>query len=164
TGATDGVGKVTALELAKKGFTIVIAARNADKAEALLKEIEVSTGNMGSDYIVADLRSLAQMRQLAETFRGRYSSLDVLINNAGVFVPSRTETEDGYETMFQVNYLSPFLLTNLLLDDLHMSEQGRIINLSSNVYTLGKFDPHDFRRVGVGVGVGVGDKHFSVLG
>ena len=160
TGATEGVGKVTALELARKDFTIVIAARNAAKAQALIREIERSTGNMGSDYIVADLRSLRQVRQLAETFRRRYSSLDVLVNNAGVFLPARIETDDGYETMFQVNYLSPFLLTNLLLDHLHKSEQGRIINLSSSVYTIGKFDSDDLQ----GVGGGVGERHFSVLG
>jgi retinol dehydrogenase 12 len=162
TGATEGVGKVTALELAKKGFSIAIAARNASKAEALKKEIETSTGNTNCDYIVADLGSLGQVRQLAETFRRRYSHLDVLINNAGVFLPTRTETEDGYEMMFQVNYLSPFLLTNLLLEELLRSEQGRIINLSSSVYAFGKFDPDDLQSVGVGVGVG--EKHFSVFG
>jgi retinol dehydrogenase 12 len=154
TGATEGVGKVTALELAKKGFTVVLAARNANKAEAAIREIETSTGNTSCDYIVADLGSLGQVRQLAETFRRRYSSLDVLINNAGVFVPTRTETEDGYETMFQVNYLSPFLLTNLLLDELQKSEQGRIINLSSSAYAKGKFDPDNLQS----------NKHFSVLG
>jgi retinol dehydrogenase 12 len=156
TGATEGVGKVTALELAKKGFTIVIAARNADKAGALIEEIEASTGNTNCDYIVADLRSLEQVRQLAATFRLRYSTLDVLINNAGVFLPTRTETEDGYETMFQVNYLSPFLLTNLLLEELQRSEQGRIINLSSSVYTMGKFEPDKLQSVG--------ERDFSVLG
>ena len=154
TGATEGVGKATALELAKKGFTIVVAARSANKAEALAKEIETSTGNTSFDYIVADLRSLGQVRRLAETFRRRYSALDVLINNAGVFLPTRTETEDGYETMFQVNYLSPFLLTNLLLEELQKSEQGRIINLSSSVYAIGKFDPDNLQS----------KKHFSVLG
>jgi retinol dehydrogenase 12 len=156
TGATEGVGKVTALELAKKGFTIVIAARNADKAGALIEEIEASTGNTNCDYILADLRSLEQVHQLAETFRRRYSNLDVLINNAGVFLPTRTETEDGYETMFQVNYLAPFLLTNLLLRELEKSEQGRIINLSSSVYTMGKFDPDKLQSVG--------ERDFSVLG
>ena len=160
TGATEGVGKVTALELAKKGFTIVVAARNPSKAEALLNEIETSTGNTSSDYIVADLASLGQVRQLAETFRRRYSSLDVLLNNAGVFLPTRTETEDGHETMFQVNYLSPFLLTNLLLDELRKSEQGRIVNLSSSVYSIGKFDPDNLKSVGVGVG----ERRFSVPG
>jgi NAD(P)-dependent dehydrogenase (short-subunit alcohol dehydrogenase family) len=91
---------------------------------------------------------------LAETFRRRYPSLDVLINNAGVFLPTRTETVDGYETMFKVNYLAPFLLTNLLLEELQQSEQGRIINLSSSVYALGRFDPHNLQS----------EKRFSVLG
>jgi retinol dehydrogenase 12 len=154
TGATEGVGKVTALELAKKGFTIVVAARNASKAEALKKEIQTSTGNAGCDYIVADLGSLGQVGQLAEAFRRRYSTLDVLINNAGVFLPTRTETEDGYEMMFQVNYLSPFLLTNLLLEELQKSEQGRIINMSSSVYAMGKFEPDNLQS----------EKHFSALG
>jgi retinol dehydrogenase-12 len=140
TGATDGVGKVTAIELAKSGFTVVVAARSAEKAEALKKEIEAATGNKSTDYIVADLASLRQVRQLAETFRRRYATLDVLINNAGVFLPRRTETEDGYEMTYQVNYLSHFLLTNLLLEELKKSEQGRIINLSSSVYSIGKFD------------------------
>jgi NAD(P)-dependent dehydrogenase (short-subunit alcohol dehydrogenase family) len=167
TGATDGVGKVTVLELAKKDFSIVIAARNARKAEAVIDEIETSTGNMSCDYIVADLRSLWQVRRLAETFRHRYSTLDVLINNAGVFLPVRTETEDGYETMLQVNYLSPFLLTNLLLDHLHKSEQGRIINLSSSVYTIGRFDLASLQGGGVGQRhnpQSVGARRFSVLG
>ena len=154
TGATDGVGKVTALELAKLGFTVVIAARNANKAKSLVDEIAASTGNSSCDFIVADLASLSQVRQLAQAFRRRYASLDVLINNAGVFLPARTETEDGYETMLQVNYLSPFLLTMLLLDRLRTAEQGRIINLSSSVYTLGKFDPNSFQ----------GTQNFSVPG
>jgi len=153
TGATEGVGKVTALELAKRGFTIVVAARDVQKAEALKNEIATSTGRMRCDVIVADLASLGQVRQLAETFRRRYATLDVLINNAGVFLPRRTVTEDGYETMFQVNYLAPFLLTNLLLEALHTSEQGRIINLSSSVYSMGKFDPRNLQS----------EQRFSVL-
>jgi NAD(P)-dependent dehydrogenase (short-subunit alcohol dehydrogenase family) len=158
TGATEGVGRVTALELARKGFTIVLAARNPSKAAALQKEIEMSTANGRCDYIVADLGSLGQVHQLANTFRRRYATLDVLINNAGVFLPSRTVTEDGYEVMFQVNYLSPFFVTNLLLPELQKSEQGRIINLSSSVYTIGKFDPNGLQNVAVG------EKHFSALG
>jgi retinol dehydrogenase-12 len=156
TGATEGVGKVTALELANKGFTIVVAARNATKAEALRNEINMSTGSTSCDYIVADLGSLGQVRQLAETFQRRHSTLDVLINNAGVFLPTRSETEDGNEMMFQINYLAPFLLTNLLLRELEKSEQGRIINLSSSVYAIGKFDPDNLQSVG--------ERHFSVLG
>lgn len=154
TGATNGVGKVTALELAKNGFTIVVAARSANKAEALKREIERSTGSRSTDYIVADLASLRQVRQLAETFRRRYATLDVLINNAGVFMPTRIETEDGFEMTYQVNYLSHFLLTNLLLEELKKSEQGRIINLSSSVYSIGKFDAGNLQS----------EKHFSILG
>jgi retinol dehydrogenase-12 len=71
TGATEGVGKVTAIELAKRGFTVVIAARNADKAEALINEIEALSGNTSCDYIAADLESLSQVRQLATTYRHR---------------------------------------------------------------------------------------------
>ena len=154
TGATSGVGKVTALALAKNGFTIVAVVRSANKAEALKKEIERSTGNTSTDYIVADLASLQQVRQLAETLRRRYATLDVLINNAGVFLPTRIETEDGFEMTYQVNYLSHFLLTNLLLEELMKSEDGRIINLSSSVYSIGKFD----------AGNPQSEKHFSVLG
>lgn len=154
TGATDGIGSVTASELAKKGFAVVVAARSAPKAETLIEDIKRSTPAASIEYIEADLASLWQVRRLAETFRRRHAVLDVLINNAGVFLPARVETEDGLETMFQVNYLSPFLLTNLLLDELRRSEQGRIVNLSSSVYSAGKFDGANLQS----------EKHFSAIG
>jgi len=147
TGATDGVGKATAIELAKAGFAVVVAARSANKAEALRREIEAATGNTSTDYIIADLASLRHVRQLAETFHRRYATLDVLLNNAGTLLSTRTETEDGYEMTYQLNYLSHFLLTNLLLEKLKQSEQGRIINLTSNVYSIGKFDPGNLTRI-----------------
>jgi NAD(P)-dependent dehydrogenase (short-subunit alcohol dehydrogenase family) len=103
TGATEGVGKMTAVELAKKGFAVVIAARNAAKAEIVRREIVTSTGNADVDYIVADLKSLKQIYQLAESFKQRYPKLDVLANNAEIFAPTRMLTEDGYESTFQVN-------------------------------------------------------------
>jgi NAD(P)-dependent dehydrogenase (short-subunit alcohol dehydrogenase family) len=81
------------------------------------------------------------VRALAETFHRRYPRLDVLINNAGIFSPARIVTGDGFEATYQVNYLSQFYLTHLLLDALKQSNQGRIINLSSNAYSAGKFDP-----------------------
>jgi retinol dehydrogenase 12 len=154
TGATEGVGKATAIELAKRGITVVLAARNPAKAEKVKWEIARTTGNADADYIVADLASLQQVCQLAETFKERYSHLDILINNAGVVLPARTVTGDGYETTFQVNYLSHFLITQLLLGELEKSEQGRIINLSSSVYTMGKLDTDNLQ----------GEKRFSVMG
>lgn len=154
TGATDGVGRAAATALAQKGFVVVLAARNAAKAEAVASEIAKSTGATDVDYVVGDLKSLKQVRELAKTFKRRYPRLDVLINNAGIFAPLRTLTEDGYEATFQVNYLSHFLLTHLLLDDLKRSEQGRIINLGSSAYSMGKFDRENLQS----------EKKFSLMG
>lgn len=154
TGATEGVGKATAIELARRGITVVMAARNPAKAEKVKREIARTTGNADADYIVADLASLRQVRRLAETFKRKYDYLDILINNAGVVLPARTVTEDGYEATFQVNYLSHFLVTQLLLGELERSEQGRIINLSSSVYTMGKLDRGNLQ----------GERRFSAMG
>jgi len=154
TGATDGIGKATAIALARRGYAVVLAARNQAKAASVAKEIAVSTGTRDVDYLTADHRSLAQLQGLAETFTLRYPRLDVLINNAGILMPQRVLTEDGYETTFQVNYLSQFYLTHLLLNELKKSPQGRVINLSSSVYRAGKFDPdnlqseHRFSTIG----------------
>ena len=153
TGATEGVGRATAVELVSKGITVVLAARNATKADAVKTAIEAETGGE-VDILLADLTSLKAVHELAETFKGRYPRLDVLINNAGVLMPKRVLTPDGFESSYQVNYLSHFLLTRLLLDELKKSHQGRIINLSSSVYTLGKFDVHNLQS----------EKSFSVMG
>jgi NAD(P)-dependent dehydrogenase (short-subunit alcohol dehydrogenase family) len=148
TGATDGVGKATAAELAKRGLTVVMAARDTKKAAAVAKEIRAA------DVIACDLASLAQTRALAEAFKRRHARLDVLVCNAGVFLPARTVTEDGFETTYQVNYLSHFLLTRLLLGELEKSEEGRIINLSSSVLGMARFDPGNLQS----------EKKFSVMG
>lgn len=154
TGATDGVGMLTAMELAAKGFTVVMAARNATKAEMVRHEIVTTTGNRDVDFIVADLKSLQQTRRLAIAFKQKFSRLDVLINNAGVFLPRRTVTGDNYETMYQVNYLSHFMLTSLLLEELKNSGQGRIVNLTSNIYAIGRFDVKNLH----------GERSFSGIG
>jgi retinol dehydrogenase 12 len=154
TGATDGVGRATAAGLARKGFIVVLAARDAAKAKAVKAEIAASTGNSEIDYIIADLTSLKQVRQLSETFRQRYPQLDVLINNAGIFASRRAVTEDGLERTFQVNYLSHFYLTHLLLDELTKNGRGRIIHLSSSVHAAAKFDPDNLQS----------EKRFSAFG
>jgi retinol dehydrogenase 12 len=154
TGATDGVGKATATALARNGYAVVLAARNEAKAATVTREIVTSTGNRDVDYLIADLSSLAQLRRLAETFMVRYPRLDVLINNAGIITPQRVLTEDGYEKTFQVNYLAQFYLTQLLLNELEKSPQGRVINLSSSVYRAGKFDPANLQS----------EQRFSTIG
>jgi len=154
TGATEGIGKATAIELAARGFTVVLAARDAAKAEGVAREIEAATGHRDADYLVADLTSLAEVRALSEKFHQRYPHLDVLLNNAGIFSGKREITGDGFEATYQVNYLSQFYLTLLMLDALQRAEQGRIINLSSSVHTNGKFDPDNLQS----------EKGFSTFG
>jgi retinol dehydrogenase 12 len=154
TGATDGIGKVTATALARKGYAVVLAARNEVKAATVTTEIAASTGNRDVDYLIADLGSLAQLQRLAETFMLRYPRLDVLINNAGIIMPRRVLTEDGYEKTFQVNYLAQFYLTKLLLSELEKSPHGKVINLSSSVYRAGKFDPDNLQS----------ERKFSTIG
>jgi retinol dehydrogenase-12 len=153
TGATDGIGKVTATELARTGYSVVLAARDEAKAASVTSEIVASTGNRDVAYLTADLRSLAQLCRLAEAFTARYPRLDVLINNAGVVMPQRVLTQDGYETTFQVNYLAQFYLTQLLLNELQKSPQGRVVNLTSSVYRAGRFDPDNLQ----------GERRFSTI-
>ena len=139
TGATSGIGKATTIALAKKGFRVVSVARNLLKAEDLVQQIKYET-NVTTDFIIADLSSLSQVRKCVDIFRERYQKLDVLINNAGVCLPKRRLTVDGLEETFQVNHLSHFLLTNLLLDELKKATDARIINVSSALYKNGVFD------------------------
>lgn len=146
TGATEGIGRATAVELARQGFTVVLAARDAARLDAVKSAIAAETGNRDIDTIAADLRSFAQVRKLCETFHRRYPALDVLINNAGILASERELTEDGFEATLQVNYLSAFLLTQLMRDALKRAGQGRIINLSSSVYAVGKFDSAHLAR------------------
>ena len=137
TGATSGIGKATALGLAKQGATVVIVARNPVRGEAAQREIQEQSGNPSVDMLLADLSEQASIRQLAETFQQRYAQLHVLINNAGVFMLRREETVDGIEMTFAVNNLAPFLLTNLLLDLLKASAPARIINVNSDSHKSG---------------------------
>ncbi len=154
TGANSGIGKATATAMANLGYRVIFVARNLQKAEATKKEISNASGSSSVDFIIADLMSLSQVRKCAETFSQKYNSLDVLINNAGVCLPERKITADGFEEMFQINHLSHFLLTNLLLDVLKKSDEPRIINVSSGGYKSGKFDPENLQS----------EKKFSTFG
>lgn len=131
TGGNSGIGKATALELAKLGATVVILCRSKEKGQDAVREIVEQSGNQDIHLLLVDLSSQRMVRQAADEFKEKFNKLDVLINNAAVFLPNRTETEDGIETTFATNYLSHFLLTHLLLDSLEASGEGRIINVAS---------------------------------
>lgn len=143
TGATDGIGKATALGLAKQGAHTIVVGRNQTKGEATIAEIKRVSGNAKVDLLVTDFASLAQVRQLATEINTRYARLDVLINNAGVFAGERSESAEGFELMFAVNHLAPFLLTNLLLGLLKRSAPARIITVSSGAQAFGTIDFDD---------------------
>ena len=131
TGATDGLGRRVALELAGKGATVLLHGRNPERLEAALEEVRKETGNEKPGSYLADLSSLGEVRTLAEQVLSDYNRLDVLINNAGVIVGERRESEDGYELTFAVNYLAHFLLTSQLLPLLRDSAPARIVNVAS---------------------------------
>lgn len=131
TGSNSGLGKATALGLAKMGATVVMVCRNQKRGEQALSDIRTQSGNDAVDLMLADLSSQQSIRRLVEEFKDKYQQLHVLVNNAGVVLSKRSVTEDGIETTLAVNYFAPFLLTNLLLDVLASSAPSRIVNVSS---------------------------------
>ena len=145
TGATNGIGEVTARELAKQGATLVLVARDEAKAQATLDDIQRETGNPNVSYLIADLSSMDEVRGLADAFRQRFDRLDVLVNNAGAMFTSRQETVDGYERTFALNHLAYFLLNELLLDLLQASAPARIVNVSSNAHQGAHIDFDDLQ-------------------
>jgi len=145
TGATSGIGLVTARELAKQGATVIVHGRSKEKCEQVVKDVKTISGNSNVEFMLADLSKLSDVRNLAEEFKNRYNRLHVLINNAGAVYMRREETADGFEMTFGVNHISHFLLTNLLLDILKASAPSRIINVSSRAHERGKIDFNDLQ-------------------
>ncbi len=133
TGANSGIGKATALGLAKIGATIIMVCRNKDRGEKALEDIKKEVENGTVDLMIADLSTQKAIHQLVKEFKERYQFLHVLINNAGVNLSRCVLTEDGIETTFAVNYLAQYLLSNLLLDVLQASSPARIVNVASSV-------------------------------
>jgi len=140
TGGTNGIGKATALALAKMGATVVIVGRNATKTAQVVEEIRATSGNDKVDSLLADLSSQQEIRRLAAEFKSKYPALHVLLNNAGIMSFQRRQSVDGIEMMFALNHLGYFLLTNLLLDTLKASAPSRIINVASKTHASGKID------------------------
>lgn len=131
TGANSGIGKVTATELAKRGATVLMGARNRERGEAALRDVKSASGSDNVKLVFGDVSSLASVRSLAADVLATEPRLDVLVNNAGLMLGQRQVSADGYELTFATNHLGPFLLTKLLLDRLRASGLGRIVNVSS---------------------------------
>jgi len=152
TGGSSGIGKATALGLAALGAQVVIICRDPARGKAAQAEIRASSGNPAVDLLCADLASQQSIRQVAREIQATYQQVHVLMNNAGVLMRQRSVTSDGLEMTFAVNYLAPFLLTNLLLDLLKASAPARIINVTSIVQRAIHFD--DLH----------GEQHYSMMG
>ena len=139
TGATDGIGKQAALDIASMGAAVTIVGRNEAKTRAVCSEIQAQTGSEQVDWLLGDLSSFAEVRKVAVEFRIRHSRLDVLLNNAGASFSSYAASADGIEMTYALNHFSYYLLTLLLLDTLQAtaSEEGeaRIVNVSSSAHT-----------------------------
>jgi NAD(P)-dependent dehydrogenase (short-subunit alcohol dehydrogenase family) len=143
TGASDGIGVVTALALAQMGAEVIVVGRNREKCDAVVTRIKQETDNPQVEFMLADFSDLAQVRRLTEDFKSRWSKLHVLVNNAGVLQLTRRMTADGHEMMFGVNHLAHFLLTLLLLDTIKASAPARIVIVSSGSHLQGKLDFDD---------------------
>jgi NAD(P)-dependent dehydrogenase (short-subunit alcohol dehydrogenase family) len=136
SGATSGVGLAALRELAAGGAKCVIVARNREKAERVKAETDKKHGS-DSDIVIADFASFVSVRAAADEISEKYPVIDVLINSAGVHSTKRIITSDGNELVFQVNHLSSFLLTELLLPNIKKSPQGRIIQVNSQGHRFG---------------------------
>ena len=136
TGATSGIGKVTARELVRQGYHVILLARNAEKAARVRQDFQaMAQPGQRVDVLLCDLSDLSQVRRAAAEFHQRYNHLDLLINNAGLlFGKEREESADGFEMTLATNYLGPFLLTSLLLPALQKSPAARVINVASAAY------------------------------
>jgi retinol dehydrogenase-12 len=145
TGANSGIGKATALGLARLGATVVLACRNSERGSAAKRDIVEESASRDVSLAVVDLANLDSVRSFANDFRHKFSRLDVLVNNAGIYSSKRVVTVDGFESTFQVNYLGHFLLTNLLLGLLKARAPSRIVNVSSEAHRTGHINFDDLQ-------------------
>ncbi len=145
TGATNGIGFVTAMKLARMGATLIVVSRSSEKCAATVETIRRETGNPAVDYFPVDLSSQGQIRQFADQFQAKYDRLDVLVNNAGAVFISRRLSVDGLEMTWALNHLNYFLLTNLLLEILKASAPARVVNVSSNAHLNSPLDFDDLQ-------------------
>ncbi len=145
TGATAGIGRAIAFDLARRGAEVVVVGRNPAKGRAAVDAIRASVPGAAVGLALGDLASLEEVRALAEEILDRWSRLDLLVNNAGVFSERRETTRDGFELHFGVNHLAPFALTLRLLDRLERTPSSRVVNVSSFAHRYATIDFSDLQ-------------------
>jgi NAD(P)-dependent dehydrogenase (short-subunit alcohol dehydrogenase family) len=145
TGATAGIGLVTARELARQGATVVVVGRDEARGKAAVEGIRRDTGNDAVSLLLCDFSSQASIRKLAAAFKEKFDRLHVLVNNAGAMNGERHVTVDGLELTFAANHLGYFLLTTLLLDVIEKSAPARVVSVSSGVHRGAKIDFDDLQ-------------------
>ncbi len=143
TGATRGIGRATAEALARLGATVLVHGRDSASVGAVCRALVRATGNGSIAGVVADFSSLDAVRRLAADVAAQHGRLDVLVNNAGTSALTRRTTKDGFEWLFGVNHLAPFVLTNALLPQLTASAPARIVTVASMAYRRGALDLGD---------------------
>ena len=142
TGATRGIGRAAAIELARRGAEVALVGREPQRVQETARQARASGGGAPVHEHVADLMLMAEVRTLATEIKNRYRSIDVLANNAGAMFGSRKETSEGLERTFALNHLAPFLLTNLLRERL---DGGRVVTTSSDAHQGARLDLDDLQ-------------------
>jgi retinol dehydrogenase-12 len=142
TGATRGIGRAAAIELARQGAEVAIVGRESERVQAVAREARAAVAGAAIHEHVADLMLMDDVRRLAQEVRDRYERIDVLANNAGALFATRQETPEGLERTFALNHLAPFLLTNLLRDRL---VGGRVVTTASDAHKSGRLNLEDLQ-------------------
>lgn len=145
TGANSGIGKASAIEIAKAGYLIVMVCRNHQKALAAKQDIISQTGNELVEIIICDFASQQSIRNAAGLLLSKFPEIDVLLNNAGFIADKQAFTEDGLESTFAVNHIGYFLFTQLLLDGLKKVDHARIVNVASEAHRIARFDQNNLQ-------------------
>jgi NAD(P)-dependent dehydrogenase (short-subunit alcohol dehydrogenase family) len=156
TGSTSGIGRATTLELVKSAAILILPVRNINKGEMFKKVLLEVNPNCQIDLYECDLESIESMKNCANLILAKYPKIDVLINNAGIMIPDFRLTADNIEAHFEVNVLSQYIFNKVLKPLVVASEQGRIINLSSQLHNNGKFELEKIKSESTGVLTGIG--------
>ena len=147
TGATDGIGKQTALELAYRGFSLGLVSRNKHKGDSIVTELISKTGNDSIRFHQADLSIMSSIKKLADEIQNSYETIDVLINNAGAYFCKFEITDEGFESTYALNHLAYFNLTKYLLDLVKEGCSGRVVNIASSAHRNIKLDFNDIQGI-----------------